>query len=80
MESPVEEAYAKVWSFVHVLLSESNVEEAVESVIVQDLLAERSYPVPLMVMVVAFEAGVNPKSDDEAAVLTFPLEPTYASP
>jgi len=63
-----------------VLESESKVVEAVLSVIVQERLVVRSYPVPLIVRVMAFDAGVNPKSDDDAAVLSRLFEPTYANP
>ena len=60
--------------------SERSVVDAVLSVIVQERLAVRSYPVPLMVRVRALEAGVNPKSDEEAAVVNTLLEPRYAKP
>ena len=56
------------------LESARSVVDAVLSVIVQERLVVRSYPVPLMVRVRAFEAGVKPKSDDEAAVVNTLLE------
>ena len=70
----------KFCNFVQVLESERSVVDAVLSVIVQERLVVRSYPVPLMVRVMAFEAGVNPKNDEDAAVFTFPFVPVYANP
>ena len=73
-EKRVDEALVKFCSLLHVFESERSVVDAVLSVIVQERLVVRSYPVPLMVRVMAFEAGVNPKSDDEAAVVNTLLE------
>ena len=56
------------------------VESTAKSIV---LLVERSPP-PVRpfpaVMVTAFDAGVKPKSDDDAALLTLPFVPTYAKP
>ena len=73
-ERRVDEALVKFCSLLHVFESERSVVDAVLSVIVQERFPVRSYPVPLMVRVMAFEAGVNPKSDDEAAVVNTLLE------
>ena len=80
---------------LHVLLSERSVVDAVLSVIVHDLLAERSYEVPLMVRVLVVgtyderaEEVMKPESllnhesciDEEAIVESLLPEPRYAKP